>query len=298
MERLNEAMALVERQLEGEVDVRRASRIALMSEHHFRRMFSALAGISLSEYVRRRRMTIAAASVVSGAEPLQDIAVRFGYGSADAFSRAFRNVHGVGPERARRPGVVLRSQPRLIFTITIEGSTTMEYRIVEKNEFTLAGLRTRIPLIYEGVNPTAAHFVEQIDEEQWARIADLSDQEPVGVLSVHNAISESRTEGTELDYYVAAATNKSVADGFDTLTVPASSWLVLESSGAFPVALQELWPKAFREWFPANPYQSIPGPEMVVTEYTDDEQTHGRYELWLPVEKVADVYITAGVSGT
>ena len=86
MERLNEAMALVERQLEGEVDVRRASRIALMSEHHFRRMFSALAGISLSEYVRRRRMTIAAASVVSGAEPLQDIAVRFGYGSADAFS--------------------------------------------------------------------------------------------------------------------------------------------------------------------------------------------------------------------
>ena len=100
----------------------------------------------------------------------------------------------------------------------------MEYRIVEKNEFTLAGLRTRIPLIYEGVNPTAALFVEQIDEEQWARIADLSDQEPAGVLSVHNAISESRAEGTELDYYIAAATNKSVADGFDTLTVPAPRW--------------------------------------------------------------------------
>ncbi|WP_322410659.1 helix-turn-helix domain-containing protein [Microbacterium invictum] len=86
MERLNRAMALVEQQLEGEVDVRRASQIALMSEHHFRRMFSALAGMSLSEYLRRRRMTIAAASVVSGAEALQDVAVRIGYGSADAFS--------------------------------------------------------------------------------------------------------------------------------------------------------------------------------------------------------------------
>ncbi len=285
MERLNRAMALVEQQLEGEVEVRRASQIALMSEHHFRRMFSALAGMSLSEYLRRRRMTIAAASVVSGAHALQDVAVRFGYGSADAFSRAFKSFHGVGPERARRPGVVLRSQPRLTFTVTIEGSTTMDYRIVEKGAFTLAGLKTRIPLIYEGVNPTAAAFVEQISDEQWTEIADLSDQEPRGVLSVHDAISASRDEGTELDYYVAAATAGAVPADFEALEVPESSWVVVESSGPFPAAIQELWPKAFREWFPANPYQSIPGPEMVLTEYTDDEQTSGRYELWIPVEK-------------
>lgn len=286
MERLNDAMALIEQQLEGEVDVRRASQIALMSEHHFRRMFSTLAGIPLSDYVRRRRMTIAAASVVSGAEALQDLAVRFGYESADAFSRAFRAVHGVGPAAARRPGVVLRSQARLTFTITIEGSTTMDYRIVEKEAFTLAGYRTRIPLVHEGVNPVAAEFVEKIDDEQWTRIADLSDQEPGGVLSVHDAISPSREEGTEVEYYVAAATSKPVPDGFDGLEVPASTWLVLESSGAFPAALQNLWPRAFREWFPANPYQSVPGPEMVLAEYTDDEQTHGRYELWIPVEKL------------
>lgn len=286
MERLNAAMTLIEQQLDGEVDVRRASQIALTSEHHFRRMFSALAGMSLSEYVRRRRMTIAAASVVSGEEALQDVAVRFGYGSADAFSRAFKAVHGVGPERARRPGVVLRSQPRLTFNITIEGSTTMDYRIVEKDAFTLVGLRTRIPLIYEGVNPTAAAFVEKISDEQWTRIADLSDQEPAGVLSVHDAIEPSREEGTELDYYVAAATTKPVPKDLDALEVPASTWLVLEASGAFPEALQSLWPKAFREWFPANPYQTVPGPEMILTEYADDDQTHGRYQLWIPVEPV------------
>lgn len=285
MERLNQAMDLVEQQLSDVVDVRRASQIALMSEHHFRRMFSALAGMSLSEYVRRRRMTIAAPSVVSSAEALQDVAVRFGYGSADAFSRAFKAVHGVGPERARQPGVVLRSQPRLTFTITIEGSTIMNYRIVEKDAFTLAGLRTRIPLIHEGVNPAAAAFVEKISEEQWARIAELSDQEPTGVLSVHDAIAPSREEGTELDYYVAAATTTPIPKDLEALEVPASTWLVLESTGPFPAALQELWPKAFREWFPANPYQSVPGPEIVLTEYADDEQTHGRYELWIPVEK-------------
>lgn len=288
MERLNEAMASVEQQLEGEVDVRRASQIALMSEHHFRRMFSTLAGMSVSEYVRRRRMTLAAASVVAASEPLQDLAIRFGYRSADAFSRAFKAVHGVGPEGARCPGVVLRSQPRLTFTITIEGSTTMNYRIVEKDAFTLVGLRTRIPLIYEGVNPTAAEFAERISDKQWARIADLSDQEPVGALSVHDAISPSREEGTELDYYVAAARSGPVPEDLDRLDVPALRWLVLESNGAFPVALQELWPKAFGDWFPANPYQSVSGPEMVVTEFADDEQTHGRYELWIPVEKTMD----------
>lgn len=288
MERLNQAIASVEHQLvegEGEVDVCRASQIALMSEHHFRRMFSTLAGMPLSEYVRRRRMTLAAASVVSGQEALQDLAVRFGYASADAFSRAFKAVHGIGPEGARRPGAVLRSQPKLTFTITIEGSTTMNYRIVEKDKFTLAGLCTRIPLIYEGVNPTAAEFVEKITEEQWAKVDDLSDQEPAGVLSVHDAISPSREEGTELDYYVAAATSRPVPDDFDRLDVPAMTWLVVESNGAFPAALQELWPKAFGEWFPANPYQSVPGPEMVVTDFVDHEQTHGRYELWIPVEK-------------
>ncbi|WP_147106385.1 AraC family transcriptional regulator [Nesterenkonia populi] len=288
MERLNEAMASVEQQLEGEVDVRRASQIALMSEHHFRRVFSTLAGMSLSEYVRRRRMTLAAASVASGQEALQDLAIRFGYRSADAFSRAFKTVHGVGPEGARRPGVVLRLQPRLTFTITIEGSTTMKYRIIEKGAFTLAGLRTRIPLIYEGVNPTAAEFIEKISDEQWARIADLSDQEPAGALSVHDAISPSREEGTELDYYIAAATSGPVPGDLDRLDVPALTWLVLESNGAFPDALQELWPKAFGEWFPANPYQSVTGPELVVTEFADDEQTHGRYELWIPVEKTTD----------
>lgn len=286
MDRLNAAMTLVEQQLVGEVDVRRASQAALMSEHHFRRMFSALAGMSLSEYVRRRRMTIAAAEVLSGTEALQDVAVRFGYGSADAFSRAFKAVHGVGPEGARRPGVVLQSQPKLTFTITIEGSTIMDYRIVEKGAFTLAGLRTRIPLIHVGVNPTAAAFVEQISDDQWERIAALSDQEPAGTLSVHDAIPSSREEGEELDYYVAAATTQPVPEDFDALEVAACTWLVLEAQGAFPTALQDLWPRAFREWFPANPYQSIPGPEMIVADFGDGDQPEGRYQLWMPVERV------------
>ncbi|WP_308221543.1 helix-turn-helix transcriptional regulator [Microbacterium kunmingense] len=109
LERWNTAIDLIEKNLDGEIDVAALARAALTSEYHFRRMFSSLAGMPLSEYVRRRRMSVAAAAVVAG-EPLIDVAVRYGYGSTDAFRRAFVSVHGMTPDEARRPGAILSSR--------------------------------------------------------------------------------------------------------------------------------------------------------------------------------------------
>ncbi len=252
MDAMNRAMRVIEDGLEGEVDMAAVARAALVSEHHFRRMFSALAGIPLSEYVRRRRMTLAAAAVLRRDEAIQDIAVRFGYTSADAFSRAFRAVHGIGPEQARRPGAVLRSQPPLTFRLTIEGSTTMDYRIVTTEAFTFAGYRKTVPLIYEGVNPEAAEFTKSITKEQWGRLYELADLEP-GVVTVMDKISETREEGSELDHWIAAATSSDDVDGLEVLQVEPRTWAVFSETGPFPEALQNLWVKAYGEWFPANP---------------------------------------------
>ena len=104
LERLNEAMAYIERHLDQKIEVAELARIALTSEYHFRRLFSALAGMPLSEYIRRRRLTVAGADVLAGERTLLDVAVRYGYGSAEAFARAFHAVHGVGPGEARRTG--------------------------------------------------------------------------------------------------------------------------------------------------------------------------------------------------
>src|SRR6185436_2287970 len=101
---LNRLVDLIEESLTGEFDVKGVARTLGTTEYHLRRMFSSLAGMPLSEYVRRRRMTVAAADVVTGSGDLLDIAVRHGYGSAEAFGRAFRSVHGVSPGRARRDG--------------------------------------------------------------------------------------------------------------------------------------------------------------------------------------------------
>ena len=102
LESLNGTLEYIEEHLREPIDVGELARTALTSEYHLRRMFSALAGMPLSEYVRRRRLTMAGAEVVVGERTLLDIAVRYGYGSGEAFARAFRAMHGVGPGASAR----------------------------------------------------------------------------------------------------------------------------------------------------------------------------------------------------
>ena len=155
IETLNQLVDAVEQQLDGDLDVGALAREAGVTEYHVRRMFSTLAGMPVSEYVRRRRMTVAAADVIRGDE-LLGIALRYGYGSAEAFGRAFRAVHGVSPGDARRHGGPLRSQPHLRFRLTVEGSIPMDARITNRPSFRLIGHAIRVPLIHHGVAVSTA----------------------------------------------------------------------------------------------------------------------------------------------
>ncbi|MFR9778125.1 helix-turn-helix domain-containing protein [Micromonospora sp. MS34] len=285
LERLNQAMDHLERHLDQPLDVAGLARIACVSEHHFRRLFSALAGMPLSEYVRRRRLTVAGAEVLSGEASLLAVAVRWGYGSNEAFARAFRAVHGVGPQEARRTGAALRAQPRMSFRLVVEGSGSMEYRIVPKEAFRLAGRRARVPLVHEGMNPHIVAFIKGLEPETVRRIEALSDQEPRGLVNVSDDLAGSRAEGTELDYWHGVVTGADVPDGLDSRPVEAGDWAVFRSSGAFPQSLQQLWRDVFTQWFPSSPYESRPGPEISQVRVSPDGRTADA-QLWIPVRKV------------
>ncbi|WP_248962913.1 AraC family transcriptional regulator [Sphaerisporangium perillae] len=284
LERLNQAMDHIERNLDQRIEVAELARIAATSEYHFRRLFSALAGIPLSEYIRRRRLTVASAQVLAGEWTLLDVAVRYGYGSSEAFARAFRAMHGVGPGEARRTGAALHSQPRMSFRLIVEGSGSMRYRVVEKEQFRLVGKKARVPLVHEGMNPAIVAFIRSIDQETVRRMVELSDQEPQGIVNVSDNIAGGREEGTELDYYHAVVTSADAPEDMESLTVPAGTWAVFESSGAFPQALQYLWRDVFTQWFPSNPYQSRPGPEISRTRLSQDGK-EADAQLWIPVER-------------
>ncbi|MEU0935859.1 AraC family transcriptional regulator [Embleya sp. NPDC005971] len=301
LEQLNRALDHIESHLDHEIDAAELARIAMTSEYHLRRVFSALAGMPLSEYIRRRRLTLAAAEVLADERTLLEVAVRHGYSSGEAFARAFRAMHGVGPGEARRTGAVLSSQPRMSFRLVIEGSSSMRYRIVHKNAFHVVGKKARVPLVHEGVNPAIAAFVQGIDRETTDRIKTLSDQDPDGIVAVTDDLDPGRAEGTELDYWHGVVTSTRIPNDnrdnredrndhhdthdLDTLAVPPGTWAVFENTGPYPQALQYLWRDIFTEWFPANPYRSRPGPEILrVRPFEDENGTQAHAALWIPVE--------------
>ncbi len=283
---LNRLVDLVEEHLTEELDVARAASALGTTEHHLRRMFSSLAGMPLSEYVRRRRMTVAAAEVVDGRGDLLGIAVRYGYGSAEAFGRAFRAVHGTGPGQARRTGGPLRSQPRLRFRLTVEGALPMDVRLASRPAFRLVGHAARVPLVHEGVNPAIQRHVASLPPEEHARLRALGDTEPHGLLAVSTDLDPDRREGTELTYLhgVAVTDAVEVPADLDVLPVPAGTWAVFRAAGAYPQTLQAVWAATATEWFPSNPWRLRPGPEVVAVLDRAEDFSTATVELWLPVE--------------
>ncbi|KOX01216.1 AraC family transcriptional regulator [Streptomyces sp. NRRL B-1140] len=281
-------MDRIERDLGHTVDAAELARTACTSEYHLRRMFSALAGMPLSEYIRRRRLTVAGAEVLAGDATLLEIAVRYGYGSGEAFARAFRAMHGVGPGEARRTGAALVSQPRLTFRLTVEGSSSMHYRVVDRPAFTVTGFKTRIPLIHSGPNQAIIDFVRSLDKPALDVLQKRSDQEPQGLVAVCDDLDPSRAEGTELDYYHAVITSEAAPapapEGTTVLPVPPGTWAVFTTSGPAPEAIQRLWHDVYTEWFPSNPYRTRPGPEILRTRLSPDGG-EADAELWLPVER-------------
>ena len=241
LERMNQAMAYIEDNLADEIDMQQVENLALCSQYHFRRMFSFLAGVSLSEYIRRRRLTLAAFELLHGEVSVMDTAVKYGYSSPDAFTRAFQSLHGITPSEARTAGQPLKAYPRLTFQLTIKGVGEMNYRIEEKGAFAIVGLVKRVKLIYEGVNPEIAAMWQSLDEATITTLKALSNVEPRGMLSASTNFSEGRLEGDELDHYIGVATTKAAPDNLARLEVSAYTWAVFESVGPFPETLQNIW---------------------------------------------------------
>ncbi|QPE03585.1 AraC family transcriptional regulator [Microbacterium schleiferi] len=281
---LNRLIEIVDDNLSDELDVARVARELGVTEYHLRRMFSALTGMPLSEYVRRRRMTVAAAEVVAGA-PMLEVAVRFGYGSTEAFGRAFRAVHGSTPAQVRGNGGPLRSQPKLRLRLTVEGNTTMDTRILDHPAFRLVGYAARVPLIHEGVNLHIQGYIASLPATEHARLKELSSTEPAGLLQVSDGVDPDYVEGSELAYLhgVAVDDATSVPDDLDVIEVEAGEWVVFRTSGAYPAALQEAYAASATDWFPANPWQLRPGPSIVAVLDRADDFSTATTELWMPI---------------
>jgi AraC family transcriptional regulator len=287
---MNQAMKYIEANLEDEIDFNKVARLACCSEYHFRRMFSYLAGISIGDYIRKRRLSVAALLLQNEHERIIDIAIRLGYESPDAFSKAFQAMHGITPSQAKKSKVMLKYFQPMTFQLTIKGGVNMNYRIVEKAAFNIIGKSGKIPLIYEGPNPGIADVWGKHKQEDLLTLVGYSDMEPKGILNVYANFEDKTTEGTVLDLYVGIASDKPIPERwisrFDVLAVEASEWVVFTSVGKYPDTVKEIWSKVYPEWFPSSGYEHSGGPEIMWFESYDFTKPDFKTEIWFPIRKL------------
>ncbi len=286
LRKMNDALNYIEESLDNDIDLKEVARLALCSEYHFQRMFSFLSGVTLSEYIRRRRLTVAAFELNKSDIRIIDIAIKYGYNSPDSFTRAFQGLHGITPSEARYNGQSLKAYPRMTFQLSIKGGNEMNYRIEEKEAFSIIGIKKRVPIIFNGVNPEIAAMWQSLNIEMITKLKELSNVEPLGIISASVNFSEGRMEEKgELDHYIGVATTKECPDNLVQLEVPVSTWAVFESVGPFPETLQNIWGRIYSEWFPSSNYEQAKGPEILWNENKDVTSPTFKSEIWIPVTK-------------
>ena len=278
VERLNESMRYIEEHLTGEIDHKELGRIACCSAYHFQRMFTYMAGVSLAEYLRRRRMSLAAADLQGGDAKILDIAQKYGYSSPTAFNRAFQGIHGIAPSAVRNEGVSIKSYPPITFTISVKGVEEMNYRIETKDSFRIVGLSA--PLQKELEN----NFMIVPDLWQKAaadgtipKLAGMMDTRPMGLLGV----SACNEEAEQWKYFIAVSTTKECGE-YEEYIVPASTWAIFTGSGTNQ-SIQELEQRIVTEWLPTSGYEYANAPDIEV--YLNADPENAQYEVWIPVTK-------------
>ena len=280
IDNINAAMEYIEMHLIEDISYDRAAQIACCSTYHFQRMFSYITGVPLSEYIRRRRLTLAAFELQTGGIKVIDTAIKYGYESPEAFSRAFKKLHGIMPVSARDIGVSLKAYPKMTFSITIKGDVEMKYRITQREAFRVFGVYANISTDQETAFEQVPQFFRKCDEdlvpdEINALIGRFHDNHTISALYDH---SENTFKYMLCQFLPQGLL---VPDKFTVLEVPASTWAVFDVPDC---EIQAMWRRIWTEWFPTSGYESAEGIQFeMYYGLASHENTFG--EIWIPVKK-------------
>ncbi|MGL6200497.1 MAG: AraC family transcriptional regulator [Lachnospiraceae bacterium] len=275
------AIAYIENNLDSEISHEEAAAIACCSTFYFRRMFSYVTGITLSEYIRRRRMTQAAFVLQRSDAKVIDVALKYGYSSPTAFNRAFQSVHGLSPTAARQQGTLLNAYPALKFSIQVTGGHAMPYRIEEKSAMRIVGVRTALTEdMNENIRIAPAFWNEVLqDRSRFQKICELSNVPPLGVLGI-----TVYQDCNEIYYYIAAATDSPVPDEMFEYEIPAATWVVFESDGRFKESVQSIFKRFLTEWLPFSGYAYAELPDIEVYPIGNKIPQSGHSEVWIAIK--------------
>ncbi len=272
VDRMNKAIDYVEKHLSVDIDEEEICKIAACSFSLFQGAFTQITGISLSEYIRRRKLTCAAYDLQNTDEKVIDIAFKYGYQSSDAFTVAFKRLHGVTPADARKNGVKLTFYCRLHFALKIEGVDKMDYTVIEREPFSVVGIRRTTP--YGGGTWAIVKGDGSNDRimEMSGRFYDLG-------------LCFGFGEDGSNDYMCAIEYDGKVPEGLDSFRYPAVTWLKFEARGTVSDnTLGGVWNRIHQEFLPQSKYAISDLPTIEKYVEWDDSADICNVEIWLPVE--------------
>jgi AraC family transcriptional regulator len=259
------------------------SEYARVSDYHFRKVFFYLSGLTLSEYIKNRKLSEASMDLLYG-EKVTDVALKYGYQSMDGFTRAFKKWSGFLPSDVIKKGTS-KSFPKLSFIITVKGGINMEFRIEDKPAFNLVGVSKRVPMQFEGVNNEIVKLAQSITDEQKEEMHSLQNIEPCEIVNAsYEADANFLKEEGYLTHLIGILTTENqVSDQLEKVPVEACTWAIFPNEGSFPSTLQETMAKIYSEWLPSSNYEVINVPAFSFTKMDKQKKDYAYSEVWIPV---------------
>lgn len=277
IKRCNDSIDYIEKHLTKEINYEELGKIACCSSYHFQRMFTYMAGIPLSEYIRRRRMSLAAVDLQDKSAKIIDIAEKYGYSSPTAFNRAFQSIHGVAPSAVRNEGVSIKTFPPIQFKITIKGANEMNYRIETKESFRVIGISSPLHKEVEKNFAIVPQMWQKVSTDGTIpKLASKMNDFPKGLLGI-SACNDTE----QWRYYIAVASTKHTED-LEEYTVPKATWAIFSGEGTNQ-SIQELEQRIVTEWLPTSGYEYGNAPDIEV--YLNPDPQNAKYEVWIPIAK-------------
>ena len=276
MHQFNRTMEYLESKLDAEVDLQKFQQLSGYSYALFSRLFSILADTTLAEYLRNRRLSEAVMDLREGSEKVIDIAMKYGYDSADAFSAAFKKFHDATPTEVRN-GKPYRVFPKLQLSLKITGGKNMDIKIQKKPAFIVAGVlleaidNSKCPSAWDQLY--AHHSFEMLEGlgsgQSFGVCSDVKEGEIINYMAAYDVTDKAKSE--ELDLSIKE--------------IPEAEYAIVPVKGPIPASIHNAWKYVLEVFFPETGYRHSGAPDFEV--YTEGDMSSPDYqmELWIPVSK-------------
>lgn len=283
---LNNAIEYIENNLESRIDIDEVAKVAYTSRYHFQNLFHAVTGFTLTEYIRNRRLTLAAEELAVSDTKVIDIALRYGYDSPDAFTKAFQRLHKVTPSALRKGNVKIKAFPKLLLQISIKGEFEVNYKIIEKEAYSFFGVDFEYSIANNGNDNEILKFCDEI----WENGTHLKINQFLGYPKMHllHAIHYDFKEDGYRRYLMGwEVPDKEIPKEYKVVDIPSATCAVFDAKSTMEnrIKIKDVWTEIYSEWFPSSGFEQAEGPVIEKYYWDDDKYDNYTCEVWIPVKR-------------